>query len=82
MKRAKTFPRPKAAEVHAATYLTTARAFFSAAERLLNPNDAFDKPVNFLHAHAMERVLSVGVRKSETVALRDPVMPVTDGFSG
>jgi hypothetical protein len=27
-------------------------------------------------------VLSVGVRKSETVALRDPVMPVTDGFSG
>jgi hypothetical protein len=32
-----------------------------------------------IHNH---RVLSVGVRKSETVALRDPVMPVTDGFSG
>ena len=26
--------------------------------------------------------LSAGVRKSETVTLRDPVMPVTDGFSG
>ena len=28
------------------------------------------------------RELSAGVRKSETVTLRDPVMPVTDGFSG
>jgi hypothetical protein len=26
--------------------------------------------------------LTAGVRKSETVTLRDPVMPVTDGFSG
>jgi len=26
--------------------------------------------------------LSAGVRKSETVTLRDPIMPVTDGFSG
>ena len=26
--------------------------------------------------------LLVGVRKSETVTLRDPVMPVTDGFNG
>ena len=29
-----------------------------------------------------EGELSAGVRKSETVTLRDPVMPVTDGFSG
>ena len=26
--------------------------------------------------------LSVGLRNSETVALRDPIMPVTNGFSG
>ena len=28
------------------------------------------------------RELSAGVRKSEAVTLRNPVMPVTDGFSG
>jgi chaperonin GroEL len=35
-------------------------------------------------AQPVEKVgkLSAGVRKSETVTLRNPVMPVTDGFSG
>jgi hypothetical protein len=33
-------------------------------------------------SHNVGRELSVGVRKSETVALGHPVMPVGDGFCG
>jgi hypothetical protein len=33
-------------------------------------------------ALAKKRELSIGARKSETVALRRPVMPVGDGFRG
>ncbi len=68
MGKPKTFPRPKAVEAHAIEYITAARAFFSAADRLLNPKDAFDKPVNFLHAHAMELAFKAYLRtKNEMV---------------
>jgi len=62
MKKPRTFPRAEALEVHPTAYLTKARAFFSAAERLLNPNDAFDAPVNFLHGHAMELAFKAFLR--------------------
>jgi hypothetical protein len=71
MNRAKTFPRPKAVEVHAVAYITTARAFFSAAARLLNPKDAFDKPVNFLHAHAMEMAFKAYLRTKDVMVVKN-----------
>ena len=69
MKKPRTFPRAEALEVHPTAYLTKARAFFSAAERLLNPNDAFDAPVNFLHGHAMELAFKAFLRTKDVIAV-------------
>jgi len=71
MGKPKTIPRAKALEVHPVAYLGAAKSFFSAAERLLNPNDSFDKPVNFLHAHAMEWAFKAYLRSKDVEVVKD-----------
>ncbi len=51
---------------------------------VLNLTESFLQRNQFLSLGraAVFRELSAGVRKSETVALRNPVMPVGNGFGG